>query len=749
MRKLVRLLSGAALILLSGLLAETGPVAQPIDTAALAELQQRRNVAANVVERFALGVHTSDLEVVLKGYDVNPPFYRAVIDDTPARRRWARDRLRVHLGSLVDPNNLMAPSVDRGSLRLSANLSAARRLAASGYVHSISLADGEYAQALSLSDVLQTVNIVPDLSSQGLTGTGIRVATIDRDFNAAILGSVVVQEECFCRGSCCANGQTRQSGPGSSNIPSIVNNHGTEVASEIAYGPGGQGTAPGSRLVLLAAPQPEDLFDALDWLATQSNIAVLNLSLSLGDAAGTCDGDPSAGLWLPRIATLAAQNKVVVAASGNAGSRTFIGIPACLSQVTAVAGTWACTAPPAQKPPEPGCDAGAEFDRLWPGASTSLKVDTLAPAKPLQVPYLAPGGPPGYTYGTSNAAPVVAGCAALIRQARPNATGDQIRNALRVSPTQVTIPSGGWGSFNRGRLDCLAALQTIPPSEPPSVNLNQHGLTGLWYQPSTNGQGFAIEVFPNLNGPGQGLLSGGWFTYVPGSPGGVGTQRWFSLQGDVSSTQGTANLVIYRSVGGKFDASPIIQPTAVGTASIRFSDCTNGVFTYSFNSGVPEVGGFSGTINLTRNLPNITCSPGGGSHPDFLMSGNWFEPETSGQGLILELNPNSPRLFAAWYTYRPNGSQTDGPGGQRWFTIQADYMVGARSFPSLPIYETTGGVFDTTPPPGQPVTVQVGSANLSVGCTSATLHYSFTSGENAGLNGTIAATRVGPPPPGC
>jgi len=69
MRKLVRLLSGAALILLSGLLAETGPVAQPIDTAALAELQQRRNVAANVVERFALGVHTSDLEVVLKGVD--------------------------------------------------------------------------------------------------------------------------------------------------------------------------------------------------------------------------------------------------------------------------------------------------------------------------------------------------------------------------------------------------------------------------------------------------------------------------------------------------------------------------------------------------------------------------------------------------------------------------------------------------------------------------------------------------------
>lgn len=328
---LVRLLSAALLIFLSGLLAETGASAQPIETAVLAELQQRRNVAANVVERFALGVHSADLEIVLKGYAINPPFYRAVIDDTPARRRWARDRLRVHLGSLVDPSNLMAPSIDRGSIRLSANLTATLRLAQSGYVHSISLADGEYEQALSLSDVLQTVNVVPDLSSQGLTGTGIRVATIDRDFNATILGSVVVQEECFCRVSCCANGQTRQSGPGSSNIPSIIDNHGTEVASEIAYAPGGQGTAPGSRLVLLAAPREEDLYDALDWLATRPDIAVLNLSLLTNAAAGTCDADPLAGLWLPRIATLAAQNKIVVAASGNNGSRTHIGIPACLS----------------------------------------------------------------------------------------------------------------------------------------------------------------------------------------------------------------------------------------------------------------------------------------------------------------------------------------------------------------------------------------------------------------------------------
>ena len=30
-----------------------------------------------------------------------------------------------------------------------------------------------------------------------------------------------------------------------------------------------------------------------------------------------------------------------------------------------------------------------------------------------------------------------------------------------------------------------------------AVDLNQHGLTGSWYEPATNGQGFQIEVFPD------------------------------------------------------------------------------------------------------------------------------------------------------------------------------------------------------------------------------------------------------------
>ena len=40
------------------------------------------------------------------------------------------------------------------------------------------------------------------------------------------------------------------------------------------------------------------------------------------------------------------------------------------------------------------------------------------------------------------------------------------------------------------------------------VELNQHGLTGSWYEPATDGQGFEVEVFPGL-----GSIQVSWFTY--------------------------------------------------------------------------------------------------------------------------------------------------------------------------------------------------------------------------------------------
>ena len=151
---------------------------------------------------------------------------------------------------------------------------------------------------------------------------------------------------------------------------------------------------------------------------------------------------------------------------------------------------------------------------------------------------------------------------------------------------------------------------------------------------------------------------------------------------------------------------------------------------------------------LTRLLPNVLCATADSAlgPSDFGLSGNWYDPTKSGQGLVFEVNPVAKFVFFAWYTYAVAG-QAQGASGQRWFTGQASYTPGARSIPVL-LYETTGGMLNSTTP--APSTVQVGSGTVAFSsCNSARLTYAFTSGSVAGQSGIIDLARVGPVPASC
>ena len=276
-----------------------------------------------------------------------------------------------------------------------------------------------------------------------------------------------------------------------------------------------------------------------------------------------------------------------------------------------------------------------------------------------------------------------------------------------------------------------------------AVDLNQHGLTGSWYEPATSGQGVEVEVFPNLSsGTGSTFVS--WFTYDTVS-GGAERQRWYTAQGPVVTGQPNASLTIYRNTGGNFNAPPVTNAQAIGTATLSFDTCSSGQLLYSFTDGT----GRTGTIPLTRLTQNVTCStttpyP---TNADFAFSGNWYAATTSGQGFTIEVNPNSGAFFSAWYTYMPNGAAA-GTAGQRWYTAQGAFAQGMRSIP-VTIYESTGGLFDTPTPPGQK-TVAVGTGTMALqSCSAATFSYNFTGGTSSGLLGTISLSRVGPVPPGC
>ena len=290
--------------------------------------------------------------------------------------------------------------------------------------------------------------------------------------------------------------------------------------------------------------------------------------------------------------------------------------------------------------------------------------------------------------------------------------------------TTVTITAGGGGG---------------------GPDLNQHGLSGSWFEPATSGQGFEIEFFSNLVAPGTAFVSGAWFTYDVAPAGGADHQRWYTFGGNAVSGQTNIAVQLFRNVGGNFNAPPMTAATVVGSGTLSFSQCDSGTLTYTFSDG----SGRAGTIPLSRITPNVTCTVGSApaTDPDFALSGNWYDPVTSGQGFVFEVNPRVPVFFFAWYTYAPDG-QSAGAAGQRWFTGQGSYTPGSRTM-MLTLYESTGGIFDQPTPVGQS-TNPVGATTVTfISCTSAQLQFNFTAGSNAGRSGTIALSRVGPTPPGC
>jgi hypothetical protein len=271
----------------------------------------------------------------------------------------------------------------------------------------------------------------------------------------------------------------------------------------------------------------------------------------------------------------------------------------------------------------------------------------------------------------------------------------------------------------------------------------QQGLSGAWYNPQTSGQGLEFVVSQDRVFLTDSAVFGAWYTYDT-TAGGPDAQRWYSFQTTrIEPGITTATVVIYQNIGGNFDAPPTTSAVVVGTGTLMFDTCSTGSFTYQFDDGR------TGTIPLRRLLPNVTCAENSVvSDPpsDFGLSGSWYNQDTSGQGLMINVDPVDAQVFLGWFTYAMNG-EGQGASGQRWFSAQGGYTVGSTSM-DLTLYASTGGTFDSD---DTAVTTQpVGTATLTyANCTTATFDYDFTSGELSGQSGSIALTRLETPLTSC
>ena len=131
-------------------------------------------------------------------------------------------------------------------------------------------------------------------------------------------------------------------------------------------------------------------------------------------------------------------------------------------------------------------------------------------------------------------------------------------------------------------------------------------------------------------------------------------------------------------------------------------------------------------IQLVENVE----PPLDGITPNNGLTGTWYEAETAGQGILIDINVETNLFFAAWFTF-----DSQAPSTQRWLTIQS--ALGENDTIKSIIYNTIGGVFDTsTEVNSEPV----GQFNIIfTSCTTAEVEYSF---DNESLQGKVSLTRL-------
>jgi len=338
---------------------------------------------------------------------------------------------------------------------------------------------------------------------RGFDGTGTVVAVLDTgvDSTHPFLIGKVVEEACYsstvARHSTtfCPNGADEQVGPGAA-VPCPLDAqgcfHGTHVAG-IAAGNGAtagvpfSGVAPGASIMAVqvfskftsvadcglfntpcVGAYTSDLIAGLERvyaLRNIHNIASVNLSLGAGSFSASCDSEPEKDI----IDNLRAAGIATVVASGNDGSPTTLSSPACISSAVSVGSTTKA-------------DEVSSFSNVAPFMSLFAPGEDILSS--------VTGGGFAILSGTSMATPHVAGSWALLKQAAPTATVDQVLDALQTTGVPITDVRSG-SPVTRPRIQVDSALdELVPPVVTVTAIAPSSGKLGLTVPVTITGTGF-------------------------------------------------------------------------------------------------------------------------------------------------------------------------------------------------------------------------------------------------------------------
>ena len=236
--------------------------------------------------------------------------------------------------------------------------------------------------------------------SLGNKGAGVTVAVLDTGIDndhPDFPPGTIVHEACFSKNNDCG-GATSAFGFGTA---AEGTGHGTHVAGIIASrgNVADEGMAPDASIVaikVLFGPRgsgfTSGIVAGMDYIANNPNndpaladVSIINMSLGGGRYTGPCDNaDAATRNFAAAAQRLLDNNVLTISSSGNGGSTTQIGRPACVSTVVAVGNS-------------------DDNDNRAPSSDSNAQVDLFAPGTSIVAPY--PNAGIASLTGTSMASP--------------------------------------------------------------------------------------------------------------------------------------------------------------------------------------------------------------------------------------------------------------------------------------------------------------------------------------------------------
>lgn len=303
----------------------------------------------------------------------------------------------------------------------------------------------------------------PQVWNAGLRGQGIKVAVLDTgiDVNYPDFAGRIAATESFV-----------------DDTPQDMNGHGTHVAGIIA-GNGARsqgkytGVAPEASLYIgkvldnHGVGSMSAVMAGIEWAVLEQRVQIINLSLG---GRGPTDGTDALSVLCDEAVTQA--GVVICVAAGNTGPRPqTIGPPGGARYVITVGAI-------------DDAQQIARFSARGPTSDSRIKPDVVFPGVGIVAPQaegtqLGAAAAPGYvtSNGTSMAAPHAAGVAALLLQANPNLSAEQVKVQLLAGAKSLGFPTAeqGVGLGNalrsyqvtvRGTTSQLSREPVTPPVRP-------------------------------------------------------------------------------------------------------------------------------------------------------------------------------------------------------------------------------------------------------------------------------------------